>query len=149
MSNRRPTPTHTPPQATGTEKAKFKEQAARDFESILLSRARELRPGGHLVIANFAEDPRGWWLGKTDIGPGMYDTMDRLWRGMAEEGLISKEEYERTTFCNHYRTEEEAVGAFAEGEGSWVWAGTGWDEVRWVVGVFADGEGGREGWGDG
>jgi len=102
-------------QATGTEKAKFKEQAARDFESILLSRARELRPGGHLVIANFAEDPRGWWLGKTDIGPGMYDTMDRLWRGMAEEGLISKEEYERTTFCNHYRTEEEAVGAFAEG----------------------------------
>lgn len=90
-------------------------QAAKDFETILLARAAELKKGGYMVIANFAVDNNQHWLGKSDIGPCMYDTMDRLWKGMSQEGLITEEEYRRTTFCNHYRTEPEMLAPFKEG----------------------------------
>lgn len=102
-------------QATGEERAAFEAQSAKDFESILLARAAELKPGGRMVVANFAQDPNGHWLGKSDLGPCMYDTMDRCWRDMAEEGRITMDEYRRTTFCNHYRTEREMLAPFAEG----------------------------------
>ena len=38
--------------ATGAELAAFAEQGRRDWETILLHRARELVPGGRLVLVN-------------------------------------------------------------------------------------------------
>jgi hypothetical protein len=31
----------------------------------------------------------------------MFSTMDRLWRGLAEEGAISQQEYQDTAFINY------------------------------------------------
>lgn len=39
-----------------------------DWAAILVARARELKAGGHLVVANFGVSPQAHWLGHTDIG---------------------------------------------------------------------------------
>jgi hypothetical protein len=51
--------------ATGAELAAFAEQGRRDWEAILLQRARELVPGGRLVLVNFCKDQAGRYLGNT------------------------------------------------------------------------------------
>jgi SAM dependent carboxyl methyltransferase len=45
--------------ATGPELAAFAEQGRRDWETILLQRARELATGGRLVMVNFCKDETG------------------------------------------------------------------------------------------
>jgi len=51
--------------ATGAELAAFAEQGRRDWETILLRRARELASGGRLVLVNFGKDEAGRYLGNT------------------------------------------------------------------------------------
>jgi hypothetical protein len=71
--------------ATGAELAAFAEQGRRDWETILLRRARELAPGGRLVLVNFGKDEAGRHLGNTgDVN--MFDTFNALWRRFAAEG---------------------------------------------------------------
>ena len=48
------------------EIAPFAAQAAQDWELNLLQRAKELVPGGRLVMLNFCVDPDGQFLGTTD-----------------------------------------------------------------------------------
>lgn len=92
--------------ATGTAKAAFDDQAAADWERILLARAAELRPGGRLVILSFGKDEAGQYLGNTG-GVNMFDRFDAHWRAMADEGRISPAEYTAGTFAQVYRTPEE------------------------------------------
>jgi len=95
--------------ASGTELAAFAAQGQRDWETILLRRARELAPGGRLVLVNFCRDEEGRYLGNTG-GVNMFDTINALWQSFASDGRISAEEYLAMTFPQYYKT----VAEFAQ-----------------------------------
>lgn len=92
--------------AEGEERAAFTAQGARDWESMLLWRTRELVAGGRLCLFNFGIDEQGRYLGHTG-GVSMFDTFNELWAGLADEGIITRDEYLATNFPQHYRTVEE------------------------------------------
>lgn len=95
-------------QATGAEQEAFAAQAATNWEKILLARSAELSPGGRLVIANFAVSPEKEWLGHTkEVDTCMFSTFAKIWKEMADEGLITQEERDDATFINYYRNEKE------------------------------------------
>jgi hypothetical protein len=89
--------------ATGAALAAFEAQAAADWETILLARARELAPGGRLVLANFCSDEQGFYLGWTG-GRNMHATFSKHWRGLRDAGAITDDEVRRATFPQFYRT---------------------------------------------
>lgn len=83
-------------------------QAADDWEAILLVRAAEMREGGRIVLVNFVVDNSGQCLGNTrDVPRCMFDEMSVHWKSMMEDGLITKEEYDRTQILNYYRSIQE------------------------------------------
>ena len=91
--------------ASGAELTTFARQAQQDWETILLQRTRELKPGGRLVLVNFCKDETGRYTSRVQ----MFDTVDALWRGFVTDGLISGEEYVRMTLPQYYRTVEECT----------------------------------------
>ena len=93
------------------ENRQFMTQAATDWESILLSRAKELASGGRFVCMNFGIDEKGRYLGNTG-GHSMFDKFNQHWRNHLDQGIITKEEYINTTFAQHYRTVEEFCAPF-------------------------------------
>ncbi len=93
------------------EKRQFMNQAATDWESILLSRAKELASGGRFVCMNFGIDEKGRYLGNTG-GHSMFDKFNQHWRTHLDQGIITKAEYINTTFAQHYRTVEEFCAPF-------------------------------------
>jgi len=95
------------------ERELFKLQAAKDWETILINRASEIKPGGYLVIVQFTIDNEGQYLGHTKFTKNcMFTTMTELWRQMMNEDLITMEEFTNTTFLNYYRTIEELSEPF-------------------------------------
>lgn len=89
-------------------KAAFAARAAADWQTILAARARELRPGGSLVMANFATDEAGQFLGRTHrMKYSMHHMFCEIWRG-----LVTPEEFEATNFPNEYRSLEACVAPF-------------------------------------
>jgi hypothetical protein len=99
--------------ASPSEKAVFRRQSLEDWNTILLHRARELRPGGKLVLANFCVDEQGRYLGNTG-GVNMFDTFTKHWRDLMETGQISETEYRSATFPQFYKTLEEFVSPFQD-----------------------------------
>ncbi len=99
--------------ATGDVRAAFQAQGARDWDAFLLARAKELAPGGRLVLYNFGIDEDGRYLGHTG-GHSMFDTFARLWRALAVDGTITEAEYRATNFPQHYRTVEEFAAPFQD-----------------------------------
>ena len=92
--------------AEGEELAAYRQQAHSDWRQILLHRARELKPGGKLVLINFARDEKGRYLGNTD-GINMFDTFNRIWLDFLADKRISREEYNNMTLPQYYNTVEE------------------------------------------
>ncbi len=92
--------------AEGEELAAFRAQAHADWRRILLHRAAELKPGGKLVLINFARDDQGRYLGNTG-GVNMFDTFNRIWRDFVEQNRITRDEYENMTLPQYYNTVEE------------------------------------------
>ncbi len=92
--------------AEGAERDAYVEQGRADWMRILGNRAAELVSGGRLILVNFCRDEEGRYLGGTD-GVDMFDTFDRLWRALAEDGTITMAEYEATVFPQYYRDVEE------------------------------------------
>lgn len=92
--------------ASGAELATFRKQAANDWETILLERARELKPGGQLVLINFCIDEQGRYLGHTG-GVNMFDNFNRNWQTFVDDGIISAAEYRAMTLPQYYNTVEE------------------------------------------
>lgn len=99
--------------ATESERAKFRAQGLRDWETILLARARELRSGGRLAFANFCVDEEGRYLGHT-TGVDMFDSFARHWRDLHKAGRISESEYVNATFQQFYKTPDEFAAPFRD-----------------------------------
>ena len=92
--------------ATGAERDAFTGQGRRDWEAMLLHRARELAPGGRLALFNFGIDEEGRYLGNTG-GISMFDTFNELWGSFATKEPSPRTKYVDTNFPQHYRTVEE------------------------------------------
>jgi len=92
--------------AEGEELDAFRAQAHGDWRQILLHRARELKPGGKLVLINFARDEQGRYLGNTG-GINMFDQFNRIWQDFVEQDRITRAEYENMTLPQYYNTVEE------------------------------------------
>jgi len=91
--------------------AAFAEQAATDWQAILKLRAAELKTGGQLVVANFAIDDEGSFLGKsTRVGASMHHTFSELWLEVA-----GAEIHAATNFPNEYRSLDACVAPFEPG----------------------------------
>ena len=92
--------------AIGEELDAFRAQAHGDWRQILLHRAREMKPGGKLVLINFAQDEQGRYLGNTG-GINMFDQFNRIWQDFLEQHRITRAEYENMTLPQYYNTVEE------------------------------------------
>lgn len=92
-------------------------QADLNWRQILEARGRELKPGGRLVIANFAKDHEGQFLGKTHRTQSMHHNFADIWKG-----LVTPEEFAATNFPNQYRSLEECTAPFGT-SGSGIFAG--------------------------
>ena len=92
--------------AQGAERQAFTDVGMKDWETILLNRARELEPGGRLVLVNFCIDEAGRYLGNT-VGANMFDTFNALWAALRDEGVITAAEYRNTNFPQYYKNVEE------------------------------------------
>jgi hypothetical protein len=101
--------------AAPDERERFRAQSLADWETILLARARELKPGGRLVFANFCVDEEGRYLGHT-TGVDMFDNFARFWRDLRRAGCIGQAEYENATFQQFYKTPEEFAAPFRDPE---------------------------------
>lgn len=92
--------------ATEAERAVFRAQSMADWQTILLARAAELKPGGKLVLANFCEDESGRYLGHTG-GVNMFAEFARHWRALRDAGAITPAEFAAATFPQFYKTPDE------------------------------------------
>jgi len=92
--------------ANGEDKAAFATQAASDWETILLRRARELKTGGKLVLINFCIDEQGRYLGNTG-GVNMFNNFNANWQQFVDDKTITNDEYTAMTLPQYYNTKEE------------------------------------------
>ncbi len=99
--------------ASGATLTAYANRAAKDWENILVARAKELHTGGHLVFMNFGIDEEGRYLGNTG-GINMFDTFHVLWKAMRDDGLITDEECRDASFPQYYRTRQEFCAPFTD-----------------------------------
>ncbi len=92
--------------ATGKDLEQFQLQAVSDWENILLQRARELVPGGKLVLINFGIDEKGQYLGNTG-GINMFDNFNENWQQCVKDKIITEEEYKGMTLPQYYNNVDE------------------------------------------
>jgi len=92
--------------ANESEKQLFKDQANKDWETILLNRSKEMINGGRFICINFGIDEQGRCLGNTG-GHVMFNNFSKNWKYLENQGLITNQEFINATFTQHYRTVEE------------------------------------------
>ena len=93
------------------ERAQFAQRAAEDWEKILLARAKEMKSGSQFIVLNFGIDEQGRYLGHTG-GHSMFDKFTEHWRSLLNADKITKEEFRKATFVQHYRTLAEFKAPF-------------------------------------
>ena len=108
--------------AQGEEYQRFSDHGKKDWESILLHRARELRSGGQLVLVNFCRDENGKYLGNT-TGVNMFTNFANIWQDFLDQGRIRPEEYLNMTLPQYYNTVEEFSAPLKNSESSVYLAG--------------------------
>ena len=102
---------HSAASTDAAAKASFAAQAASDWEAILLERAAELKSGGQLMVANFAVDDDGQYLGTSKrVKHAMHPTFSELWREVAGDAV-----HAATNFPNEYRPLSACVAPFEAG----------------------------------
>lgn len=99
--------------ASGAEREAFAKQGARDWQTILLNRAREMAPGGRLVLMNFGVDEQGRYLGNTG-GINMFDRFNENWQQFLADGVIKQDEYKKMTLPQYYNSVEEFSAPFKD-----------------------------------
>ncbi|XP_076451497.1 uncharacterized protein LOC143287405 [Babylonia areolata] len=100
------------PDATEEERQLVEAQAAEDWETFLLHRARELKSGGMLVVALPADDPEMKVDGMRFSCQGFEEGMLRVWRQMRDEGKITQEEFLDTNFYRNMPYLREVTAPF-------------------------------------
>jgi hypothetical protein len=118
--------------ASPAEREQFRAQGLADWEAILLHRARELRPGGRLLLANFCVDEAGRYLGAT-VGVNMFDEFARHWRGLLAAGRINEAEYVNATFQQFYKTPDEFAAPFRDAHSAVSKAGLRLENLSTIV----------------
>ena len=101
--------------ASGETLTAYADQARQNWNDLLVARAKELRPGGRLVMLNFGIDEEGRYLGNTG-GINMFDTFVDIWGQMCNEGTISEGEFINASFPQYYRTVEEFCAPFKDSD---------------------------------
>jgi len=90
------------------ERDLFSKQAAADWETFLLMRAKELSPGGTLALVSLAVDDDGNRTGNTkNCKVSIFQVLYEVWKNMAEDGAITLDEVERTAIAAYMRTRKE------------------------------------------
>ena len=105
-----PLNTHTHVLASDDSDAmqRFTTQAMQDWNRILELRSRELMVGGRLLTVNLSRDEQGLYLGHNGGKTlNVHDQLHQIWRGMADEGLISSDQYRNGTINNFYKSPAE------------------------------------------
>ena len=105
-----PLETHTHVLASGDSEAlaRFTNQALKDWAYILELRSLELKVGGRLLTVNLSRDEQGRYLGHNGGETrNVHDQLHQIWRGLADEGVISEEIYKKGTVLNFYKSPEE------------------------------------------
>ena len=93
--------------STGSVRAEFERQAAQDWEAFLTLRARELHPGGRLVVVlpGIADD------GSVGLEP-IFDHANAALEEMVADGVITSEERSRMTLQAHPRRKRDLLAPF-------------------------------------
>ncbi|KAL8574317.1 hypothetical protein ACOMHN_065342 [Nucella lapillus] len=101
---------HRFPNATQEESKVVEAQAAEDWETFLLQRARELKKGGVLIVSTPANDPEGKINGVRHWAQHCEEGMLNMWRKMRDEGKITAQEFYDTNMhrCPRYLEEYKA-----------------------------------------
>ena len=105
-----PLETHTHVLASGDSEAlaRFTNQALKDWAYILELRSLELKVGGRLLTVNLSRDEQGRYLGHNGGETrNVHDQLHQIWRGLADEGVITEEIYKKGTVLNFYKSPEE------------------------------------------
>ena len=105
-----PLETHTHVLASGDSEAltRFTTQALKDWAYVLELRSLELKVGGRLLTVNLSRDEQGRYLGHNGGETrNVHDQLHQIWRGIADEGVISEEIYKKGTVLNFYKSPEE------------------------------------------
>jgi cyclopropane-fatty-acyl-phospholipid synthase len=103
VAYRRPHPSRpgraVSPQAT----VAFRRQSEQDLVRFLKCRARELAPGGKLLVASPGETD------EASIGDGLADVLNDACLDLVAAGRLEREDYERFTFPVYFRTVAELL----------------------------------------
>jgi len=118
--------------AEGEELQAFTEQGREDWATILLHRARELKPGGRLVLVNFCRDEQGRYLGNTG-GVNMFDNFNKNWQTFLTDGVITEQEYQAMTLPQYYNTVEEFSAPLLDKESDVYKAGLRLDSIETAI----------------
>jgi hypothetical protein len=95
--------------STGTVRDEFDRQGAKDWETFLALRSRELRPGGRLVVVlpALADD------GSSGLEP-IFDRANEVLGEMVADGAITSEERSRMTLAAYPRRKRDLLAPFAD-----------------------------------
>jgi cyclopropane-fatty-acyl-phospholipid synthase len=99
-------------EAAGDEREAIASQAAQDWHSFLSARARELRPGGRLVVQGIGSDDSGEHVSASRLLRVMWRAADQL----AEAGQLDRETLEDYVFPVYCRSPAEAKRPLEDGE---------------------------------
>ncbi|KAL9980562.1 hypothetical protein ACROYT_G009165 [Oculina patagonica] len=80
-------------------------QAAADWETFLLMRAKELASGGTLAMVVFAEEDDEHFTRGKDLE--ITQVLSEMWKSMAEDGVITMDEVNKTIIAAYIRTRKE------------------------------------------
>lgn len=94
--------------STGAVRTAFERQAARDWETFLSLRAKELRPGGRLVVVL----PGMFDDGSLGLEP-IFDHANAVLEEMAAEGAITSEERSRMVVAGYARRMQDLRAPFS------------------------------------
>ena len=107
-----PLNTHTHVLASDDAEAlqRFTAQALKDWTNILELRSKELKVGGRLLTVNLSRDNKGRYLGHNGGETrNVHDQLHQIWKGLADEGVISHEQYRKGTVLNFYKSPDEFI----------------------------------------
>jgi len=93
--------------ADDQERELFRQQALDDFEALMQQRAKELKPGAHLILVNLAEAGDGQSLGRNHTDLPMFDYMWDVFAETLRANDIPEKVLLDTNVQNFYKRAED------------------------------------------